>query len=52
VETGELRVRRADADELTAIRDGGLSYEALLEEAERLQERMRASAGQRHCRPT
>jgi predicted nucleotidyltransferase len=44
VESGELRVRRADADELIAIRDGGLSYEALLEEAERLQERMRANA--------
>ncbi|MBX3269592.1 MAG: nucleotidyltransferase domain-containing protein [Sandaracinaceae bacterium] len=40
LERGELRVRREDAEELAAIRDGALSFDALLEEAERLRERM------------
>ena len=34
--TGEVHVRRHDADELRAIREGALSYEALLEQAEAL----------------
>ena len=42
LETGELSVRRADAEELVAIRQGALSYDELLEEAERLRERMDA----------
>lgn len=44
LETGELRVRRLDADELVAIRNGKLGYEELVAEAERLAERMRAAA--------
>ncbi|MFN0059743.1 MAG: DNA polymerase beta superfamily protein [Planctomycetota bacterium] len=35
--TGELHVRRPNATELVAIRDGALSYEQLVAEAERLQ---------------
>ena len=33
---GDLRVRREDAEVLCAIRDGALSFEELLAEAERL----------------
>lgn len=40
LETGTLEVRRADASELNAIRDGALSYTEMVAEAERLQERM------------
>lgn len=40
LETGELRVRRDDADELTTIRDGAMSFEQLLEAAASLQARM------------
>lgn len=36
LETGVLRVRRADADELVAIKDGAWPYERLLDEAELL----------------
>jgi len=34
---GVLRVRRPDAEELLAIRDGALSYDQLIEEAERIE---------------
>jgi predicted nucleotidyltransferase len=44
LQTGELRVRRADADELNAIRDGALSYDKLLEMADRLQQQMQSAA--------
>jgi predicted nucleotidyltransferase len=44
LETGELRVRRDDADELAAIRDGGLSYEELLSTAATLHRGMEAAA--------
>ncbi|MCB9653516.1 MAG: nucleotidyltransferase domain-containing protein [Deltaproteobacteria bacterium] len=37
LETKDLRVRRDDADELSAIRDGAMSFEALLGAANRLQ---------------
>lgn len=37
LETGELRVRRADADQLAAIRDGALSFDELLSTANSLQ---------------
>lgn len=40
LETGELLVRRPDADELRAIRDGGMAYDELLDAAKRLEERM------------
>ncbi len=41
---GELRVRRADAEELSAIRDGALSFEALIAMARDLEHAMRAAA--------
>jgi uncharacterized protein len=44
LEAGELRVRRDDAGELAAIRDGGLSYEALVSMAETLHRDMDAAA--------
>lgn len=44
LEHGELRVRRADADELRAVRDGKLSFDELLAHADELQERMEAAA--------
>jgi len=44
LERGDLRVRRDDAAELLAIRDGALSFEALLETAATLRERMEAAA--------
>lgn len=37
---GELRVRRPDAEELNAVRDGALSYDALLEMATALEREM------------
>lgn len=41
LETGEVRVRREeDRDELLAIRDGAWTYDALVEEAERLKARI------------
>lgn len=40
---GTLEVRRADADELVAIRSGALDYDALMAEAERLDQAMEAS---------
>jgi hypothetical protein len=42
--TGELHVRRADAGKLNDLRDGALSFEALMELAERLQAEMKAAA--------
>lgn len=44
LETGELSVRRDDAEELVAIRDGKLTYEELVEQAERLAALMRGAA--------
>ncbi len=40
LETGELRVRRDDADELSAIRDGAMSFDELLIQAYSLRTRM------------
>lgn len=42
VSTGEVRVRRPDAEELLAIRGGVLSFDALLEQAEALGAKLRA----------
>jgi hypothetical protein len=44
VRTGELRVRRADADELAAIRNGALTFDELIEQAEGLQRQMVVAA--------
>lgn len=47
LETGEVRVRRDDRDELLAVRDGVWSYDALLEKADALKaqiERAEASS--------
>jgi len=44
LECGDLRVRRPDAAELLAIRDGALSYEALRELAATLEQRMKSAA--------
>lgn len=44
LETGELRVRRPDAVELIAVRDGALSYDDLLAQAAGLESRMGAAA--------
>lgn len=41
VKSGDLRVRRSDAAELLAIRDGKMTYEEVLEEARRLEHLMR-----------
>ncbi len=46
--TGDLIVRRPDADELTAIRDGALSFEDLLAAAAALREQMAHAAEQSH----
>jgi predicted nucleotidyltransferase len=43
LQTGELLVRRSDAEELNAIRDGALSYDELVEHAETLRQRMQGS---------
>ena len=40
LERGEVRVRRPDAEELLAIRDGALSYDELVEQAETLTQRI------------
>jgi uncharacterized protein len=40
LETGELRVRRDDAEQLSAIRDGALSFDELLSVASTLQQSM------------
>lgn len=44
LETGDLRVRRDDANELAAIRDGARSFEELLAQADFLRTRMEAAA--------
>ena len=44
LQTGELRVRRPDADQLNAVRDGSLSFEALLARATDLEAQMHAAA--------
>jgi uncharacterized protein len=44
LQTGELRVRREDAEQLSAIRDGALSFDALLAMAGNLQRSMEAEA--------
>ncbi|MGE0789559.1 MAG: nucleotidyltransferase domain-containing protein [Sandaracinaceae bacterium] len=44
LERGELTVRRPDAEELIAIREGALSYDALLEKAESMREALGRAA--------
>lgn len=44
LETGELRVRRDDAEQLSAIRDGALSFDELLSVASTLQQAMEQEA--------
>lgn len=44
LETGDLRVRRDDADELSAIRDGAMSFDELLTAATGLQVSMERAA--------
>jgi hypothetical protein len=44
LETGDLRVRRYDADELSAIRDGEMSFDDLLAAATELQDSMQNAA--------
>jgi predicted nucleotidyltransferase len=44
LEAGELRVRRDDADHLSAIRDGALSFDDLLSTASALQQSMQQEA--------
>lgn len=44
LQTGELRVRRDDAAELSAIRDGSLSFDGLLATATALQQSMQQAA--------
>ncbi|MCB9558171.1 MAG: nucleotidyltransferase domain-containing protein [Deltaproteobacteria bacterium] len=44
LQTGDLRVRRDDADELSAIRDGALSYDDLLAAASELQRAMQQTS--------
>jgi predicted nucleotidyltransferase len=44
LETGDLRVRRQDADELAAIRDGAMTFDELLAAATALQESMETAS--------
>lgn len=44
LETGELHVRREDAEQLSAIRDGALSFDDLLATASALQQSMQRAA--------
>lgn len=44
LETGDLRVRRDDADELLAIRNGAMSFDEVLAAATGLQESMERAA--------
>lgn len=44
LETGDLRVRRDDADELSAIRDGAMGFDELLAAATGLQKSMEKAA--------
>jgi uncharacterized protein len=48
LETGELRVRRDDAAELSAIRDGAFPFESLLAMATDLQQSMEKAAAATH----
>lgn len=48
LESGELHVRRADAAELNAVRDGALSFEALETLATELRARMSAAVARTH----
>jgi hypothetical protein len=43
--TGELHVRRPDADQLRAVREGSLSFEQLLARAAQLELQLGAAAG-------
>lgn len=43
IETGEIRVRRPDADELAAIRDGASSYDALMAQVHALRAELQAA---------
>jgi len=51
LQTGELHVRRPDAEELNAIRDGVLTYDELMETAMPLQSKMEAAAGSSRLLP-
>jgi hypothetical protein len=42
--SGDLRVRRDDANELSAIRDGAMSFDELLAQADSLRSRMETAA--------
>jgi hypothetical protein len=44
LKTGELHVRRPDSDQLTAVRDGSLSFDALQRRATELEAEMQAAA--------
>jgi predicted nucleotidyltransferase len=44
LKTGELRVRRPDADQLNAVREGSLSFDQLLQRAADLETEMREAA--------
>ena len=44
LESGELRVRRPDAEELNAIRDGAMTFDELLHEAGALREKVEEAA--------
>jgi hypothetical protein len=44
LESGELRVRRPDAEELNAIRDGAMTFDELLHEAGTLREKVEEAA--------
>lgn len=44
LETGELHVRRPDAPDLTAIREGSLTYDGLIATADDLHDRIRRAA--------
>lgn len=46
LETGELRVRRDDAEQLSAIREGAMSFDALLSTANALQQSMVQAAAE------
>lgn len=45
LKAGDFRVRRDDAQELSAIRDGALSFDELLEQADSLRAQMQTAAG-------
>ena len=45
LETSEVRVRRPDAEELLAVRQGALTFDALMEETARLEAALLAAEG-------